>query len=309
MMQLFRRKSSATIRPSSTESTSSSPPSPSPSSSSQETIPSIPHRLFRRKSSANIRSSTDSTSSQETPPSPPRRLFRRKSSATIRPSTAAEATTTSTASSQNNPPSPTSPRPYTSAASPPPIPTQFLQPLPVQPALENPTITHLTATLSANPNRVSNRFSTTSTLFEREVPPPPPRPSPLAQIQQSPIEAYVTQARETDLQRLGYDAMMALAWVQAEERRRAATSRGWQHDPWRGGFGPSRPAERVRPAPVPALRVDTASAAPASSPRVEVQERVVQERSGNGLRERLGRRGLMKSQSIFNLKWRMRDVV
>lgn len=113
--------------------------------------------------------------------------------------------------------------------------------------------------------------------------------------------------------------MMALAWVQAEERRRAVTSRGWQHDPWRGGFGPSGSSERrvpivSVPVPVqalrvtPVLRVETAQVGGGDvvreSPRIEVQER-----SGNGLRERLGRRGLMKSQSIFNMRWRVRDVV
>jgi hypothetical protein len=100
--------------------------------------------------------------------------------------------------------------------------------------------------------------------------------------------------------------MMALAWVQAEERRRAAASRGWQQDPWRGGFGPSRPAERVRPVPV--LRVETSLPAVISRTETPVRNEV-SERSGTGLRERLGRRGLMKSQSIFNLRWRVRDII
>lgn len=294
-MQLFRRKSSANLRAPSSELTSSSPPSPS---SSQET-PSIPHRLFRRKSAANIRSSRESNSSGEAPASIPRRLFRRKSSATIRPSTATSADS----------PTPSSPHSYTSPASPPPIPAQFVQPLPVQ-SPQIPTIANLTNTPNPlNPNRISNRFSTTSTLFEREGPaplPPAARPSPLAQVQQSPIEEYVTQARESDLHRLGHDAMMALAWVQAEEGRRAAASRGWQQDPWRGGFGPSRPAERVRPVPV--LRVETAISAAVPRTGTPVRNET-SEWSGNGLRERLGRRLKSQSQSIFNLRQLVGNVV
>ncbi|CZR68425.1 uncharacterized protein PAC_18324 [Phialocephala subalpina] len=274
-MRLFRSKSSATIRLSSTEST---PPS---SPSSQDTPPSPPRGLFGRKSSLNVRSgsidSTSSSSSQESSSSIPRRLFRRKSSATIRPSSTES--TPSPAPSEENMPAPSSPRPYTSAHSPPPIPTQFLRPSPpVSPiSLDNADDEDTSISL-AN----TNRFSTTSTLFEREVPTPQARPPPPAQ--QPTFETYISTARESDLQRLQRDAMMALAWVQAEERRRAAASRGWQHDPWRGGFGPSGPRQPpVRLTPIATVPVvsnsviqsarEDAVRALSPTPDVQVQER------------------------------------
>jgi len=103
------------------------------------------------------------------------------------------------------------------------------------------------------------------------------------------------------------DAIMALAWVKAEERRRATTSRSWEHDPWRGGFGPASPREHDRPRAQVVLGVQTAQGSTgvaALSPRIG---------SGSGgrsgVRERLSRRGLLKSPSFFNLRWRASGVV
>ncbi|KAE8446501.1 hypothetical protein EG329_011964 [Mollisiaceae sp. DMI_Dod_QoI] len=91
-------------------------------------------------------------------------------------------------------------------------------------------------------NTSTSNLSTTSTLLDLPPSANPPlphdRPAPRPPIHQSSdsYEAFISRAQEAEIRRNERDAIMAHAWMKAEERRRA--SRSWPNDPWRGGFGP-----------------------------------------------------------------------